>query len=271
MFEKLKKIFNAGRHAEKEMDTVRNKSSVSGNEQQPKLKKKEKDSANNLTKTGIRKLDPNASLYDLFQTEDREETDRKPEKPRKGNLDGKTKKNKHGIPILDHQNDYTTFFLEEMPERSPEETSSITAKNRKHQDDTEIDFADMINTSFKGKTTEDLLAEKTGTPYRKNKISLKQKLKLYPSPQVRLDLHGYTASAAERKADTFLRNARAHGTRTLLIIVGKGLHSEDGRAILRDVAEELLIRLTQEKIVLAYEWDNRKKSKSGAVIVYLNF
>jgi hypothetical protein len=39
--------------------------------------------------------------------------------------------------------------------------------------------------------------------------------------------------------------------------------------VLPDVVEDKLIELKRQNIVLAYEWDKKKKSKSGAVIVYL--
>jgi hypothetical protein len=55
----------------------------------------------------------------------------------------------------------------------------------------------------------------------------------------------------------------------VLIIVGKGLHSE-GRAVLPDVVAAELARLRQEKQVLAHRWERGAKRKSGAIIVYLH-
>jgi hypothetical protein len=68
---------------------------------------------------------------------------------------------------------------------------------------------------------------------------------------------------------SFVERSRYRGKRTLLIIVGKGRHSE-GRAILPDVVEAELARLRQERRVLAHRWERGAKRKSGAIIVYLN-
>ena len=55
-----------------------------------------------------------------------------------------------------------------------------------------------------------------------------------------LDLHGYTAKEAEDKTASYIKAAAKNGLQSLLIITGKGLHSE-GEGILRDVVEALLI------------------------------
>ncbi len=270
MFDKLKKIFKGGRFSGKEKDISRDTPSLSNITTPHTAEKDEPESRHNLTKTGIRKIDANANLYELFQADREEKIYQKPEKTGNRKPDVKSLKNKHGIPILDQKKDYETIFLEGTVAASQDKTPPDSGKNADNPDDVEIDFSEMINISFKGKTTEDLLAEKTDDiPGGKSPLHFKQKLQFHLAPQAQLDLHGYTAATAERKAETFIRNARMHGTQTLLIIVGKGLHSDDGRAVLRDVAENLLIRLKQEKIIIAYDWDRTKKTKSGAVIVYL--
>lgn len=50
--------------------------------------------------------------------------------------------------------------------------------------------------------------------------------------------------------------------------MGKGLHSEDG-PVLPHVVEDLLKEMKQENVVLSYEWEGKKKSKYGAMLVYL--
>jgi DNA-nicking Smr family endonuclease len=158
-------------------------------------------------------------------------------------------KNKHGIPLLPdidswHSND----------------NSSETEKN---------EFMRLLNDSLGGKTRHVLMNEKGVRTVRKKTLSLKEKVKRYPLPQSQLDLHGYTAIKAELRSETFLKNAYGNQMHTVIIIVGKGLHSDDG-AVLPDVIESLLIRLRKEGVVLLYEWENEKKSRSGSVIVYLN-
>ena len=65
-----------------------------------------------------------------------------------------------------------------------------------------------------------------------------------------------------------MTTAKKEGYFTLRIIVGKGLHSEDG-PVLPHVIEDLLKELKKDNIVLSYQWEGGKKSKSGAAIVHL--
>ncbi len=53
------------------------------------------------------------------------------------------------------------------------------------------------------------------------------------TPQERLDLHGLTVDEARRRADEFLRAAQAMVLIKVLIIHGKGNHSEGGQGVLR--------------------------------------
>ncbi len=99
-------------------------------------------------------------------------------------------------------------------------------------------------------------------------ISLKARLKRYPPPQKTLDLHGETASIAEIKTESYIKKCRREGIFTLQIVVGKGLHSQWG-PVLPDIIEDLLIKLKKDGIVLWFRWDRKKKSQSGALIVYI--
>lgn len=278
MFERLKKIFSTGRTPEKEKGKTSETLPLRSAGQLTRIEKKEKRSHRHLTKTGIRKIDPKEDLYQLFKETQPEETVPKPDKPPKSKHLKKTQKNRHGIPILDSRTDYLAAFSGKTPgEASRQKAMPAAHENaedkadliKDESDEPEVDFAEIINSGFKGKSTEELLAEKSDMHDAEKVLSLKEKLSLYPYPQARLDLHGCNAVTAERKTDAFLRNAYMQGTQTLLVIVGKGLHSDDGRAVLPDVVEALLIKLKQEKIVLTYEWENKKKTRSGAVIVYL--
>lgn len=58
-----------------------------------------------------------------------------------------------------------------------------------------------------------------------------------------LDLHGRTVEAAWRLVDDLLWQAQAHGWLYLRVITGKGVHSEDGRAVL---SEEIPARLRND-------------------------
>ena len=59
-------------------------------------------------------------------------------------------------------------------------------------------------------------------------------------PQERLDLHGFTVDEARRRADEFLRAAQAMGLSKVLIIHGKGNHSEGGRGVLKGSIRDYL-------------------------------
>lgn len=54
------------------------------------------------------------------------------------------------------------------------------------------------------------------------------------SPEARLDLHGFTSSEAYIEAASFLKEQYYLGKKKVEIVTGKGLHSPDGRAVVRD-------------------------------------
>ncbi|WP_321991178.1 Smr/MutS family protein [Marispirochaeta aestuarii] len=53
------------------------------------------------------------------------------------------------------------------------------------------------------------------------------------APQESLDLHGYTVEEALKELDGFLLRSKRRGLRKVLIIHGKGNHSDTGDSILR--------------------------------------
>ncbi len=288
MFEKLKKIFSTKRQKnnrkihhqpqsqiqthreEKKPDKIAPSSNKQSNKKNIKTGSEKKlKQTNGYTKTGIKKIDPKEDLYLLFQADKEETKDHETKTDteyRKSKRGKQIQRDKHGFPIFDKQNDYLTIFTGEKSGQSPKRPEHETSS---HLDDSDDNFAELLNKSLKGKTVEELLAEKRDLKKSAKPLTVRQKIKMYPPPQAQLDLHGYSAAKAEEKTDTFLKNAYMRGTKTLLIIVGKGLHSE-GHAVLPDVVESLLVRLKQSRIVLTYEWENRRKTKSGAVIVYLH-
>ncbi|WP_022667465.1 Smr/MutS family protein [Desulfospira joergensenii] len=151
----------------------------------------------------------------------------------------RTDLNKHGLPVI---------------RELPEEFSRFVPE------EAEEDFQTLLDESLK-------------TPVKKEKkssrpIPLKKRLKRYPGPEKELDLHGYTALGAQVRARSFILSCKHRGFFTLRIIVGKGLHSDLG-PVLPDVVEDLLKEMKKEDIVLSFQWDGKKKSRSGAVIIYL--
>lgn len=161
-----------------------------------------------------------------------------PENPETHDMDSfsKNKLNRHGVPVLDNRSEETADF-------SMEE-----------------DFAQLLEISFKEKSTPALT--------KSSPMPVKKRIKRYPPVEVELDLHGFTAIGAQVKAQSFIHSCKNQGYFTLRIIVGKGLHSDLG-PVLPDVVEDVLQEMKKQNLVIFYEWDKKKKSKSGAVIVYL--
>jgi DNA-nicking Smr family endonuclease len=91
-------------------------------------------------------------------------------------------------------------------------------------------------------------------------------LKDYPAaPQDELDLHGKKAVEAEREMKLFIIKAKRLSMRLIRIITGKGLHSEEGQSVLKEVAERKATELKREGLVFSYKWEKNK----GSMLVYL--
>ena len=257
-----------------------------------------------VNRKGIRVFEPGQDVESLLQGDDipsEEPRTLRPEKqikPRPKVKKRETRFTKHGFPILDRMDDFSCFMENNKEEVREDEGMKGTelqrkaplqaeARNRdKHgipilsAEDSQAmdrmfmenggdDFSRLLNESLGQKSREVMLDEKGTRNVRRKPLTFKQKISRYPLPQSQLDLHGYTSIKAELRAETYLKNAFNSHIHTLIIIVGKGLHSEEG-AVLPDVVENLLIRLRKAHIVFYYEWERQKKSQSGSVIVYLN-
>jgi len=164
------------------------------------------------------------------------------------------KRNKHGIPFLDGEESLSGMFQKHNEFDNHSMDHSV--------------LSDLIDATLKGQNSDALMRAKKGSP-PPEPVPLKKRLKRYPLPERKLDLHGFTAAEAVVKTEAFLRTALMNGIFTLKIIVGRGLHSPHG-AVLPDVVEDYLRKLKKQGIVLWFEWDKKHKVKSGAVIVYLN-
>ncbi len=180
---------------------------------------------------------------------------------------GKKKTKQKKIPkTLTSDQDYYKAFGVEQPHEAPV-AGTDTEQERQPEVEPEPEFAALLEESLKGKSESALLRakqEKTAG----SAMPLQRRLKRYPPPECELDLHGFQAIGARIQADSFIRSRKEQGVFTLRIIVGKGKHSEF-RAVLPDVIEDVLNALKKDQVVLHYEWDRKRKSQSGAVIVYL--
>ena len=140
-----------------------------------------------------------------------------------------------------------------------------------NRNDDEEDFAKMFEESQTDSFQIHLMENKKRSEKSNDTGSLtaSQKIKLYPDPEIVLDLHGYTAAEAEEATEAFIRKAQKKNVRTVRLITGKGLHSE-GKAVLPDVVERKILELKRKKQLLGYRWEKKDKRKSGAVIAFLN-
>lgn len=85
-------------------------------------------------------------------------------------------------------------------------------------------------------------------------------------PEAELDLHGLTVEEACTKVQFFLQDALYQGCRTVLVITGKGAHSNDG-PVLRIAMEGLL--KSQKELVLEWGLAPQRYGGRGALIVFL--
>jgi DNA-nicking Smr family endonuclease len=83
------------------------------------------------------------------------------------------------------------------------------------------------------------------------------------------DLHGHTAREAEREVHRFVRESQRAGKRWVLVIVGKGLHSPDGKGTLKDQMVDALSKRAPARFVLAFRTAPRHLGGTGALVTRL--
>lgn len=157
---------------------------------------------------------------------------------------------KKGFRVITDKHNLYALFGEEEVKQEPEDFTQM--------------FERAQTDSFQLRLLADKKQTKDYEPFRPPTAQIK----VYPPPQRELDLHGYTAAEAENEVESFIRNARLQGVRTLRVIVGKGLHSQ-GKAVLPDLVERRIIELKRLNCVLGFSWEKKEKTKSGAMIIYL--
>lgn len=132
---------------------------------------------------------------------------------------------------------------------------------RNKPDCKEGDFASAMNEWLDAYPPEekDEMHSRKGTGYSRYKVKRM-------APQASLDLHGHTYEEACMETDSFLRRCRDKGYRKVLIIHGKGLHSEKGVSVLKKKIRQYL-----QKHPLAGELKvpDQQTGGDGAIVVYL--
>jgi DNA-nicking Smr family endonuclease len=85
-----------------------------------------------------------------------------------------------------------------------------------------------------------------------------------------LDLHGQRVARVADLVAGFVRTHHRRGARNLLIIAGKGLHSEDGVGVLRHALIEALTQGLAAPLILAFSSAHSSLGGSGALAVLLS-
>jgi DNA-nicking Smr family endonuclease len=99
--------------------------------------------------------------------------------------------------------------------------------------------------------------------------SLRQLASARFEAEAKLDLHGLRREDARRAVREFVRAQHGRGARYLLLIVGKGTHSEDGIGVLGDALIEELIGGVVAPLVCAFTSAHVQHGGIGAVAVRL--
>ncbi len=89
------------------------------------------------------------------------------------------------------------------------------------------------------------------------------------TPEARVDLHGLVRTDALRVVRQFLKDARARARLTVLIIHGKGAHSEGGIGVLEEACVEALTTGGSAPYVEAFATAPPKFGGRGAILVRL--
>lgn len=89
------------------------------------------------------------------------------------------------------------------------------------------------------------------------------------SAQAHLDLHGLTREEAKPALENFIQQARIAGHRCVLVVTGRGLHSQDQLPVLKEGVQQWLTRGRASKQVLAFCSARPKDGGAGALYVLL--
>lgn len=84
-----------------------------------------------------------------------------------------------------------------------------------------------------------------------------------------LDLHGERTARVSELVSSFVRSHHRRGARHLLIIVGKGLHSEDGTGVLLPAVIDALTQSLCAPLVRGFATAHQRHGGTGAIAVLL--
>lgn len=107
--------------------------------------------------------------------------------------------------------------------------------------------------------------DKDSSSDKRQPQAVSRKKLMKQSSQKSLDLHGMTAEQARVEVERFLHDSKQQGLRKVLIIHGKGYHSQD-RPVLKN---EVIKILERSPITGGFGTAKRNEGGSGAVWVLL--
>ncbi len=136
---------------------------------------------------------------------------------------------------------YTRPVEEEKPIEEKEEKKEIKTTSPKYTPT--ASFSSILSTYEKKtdkreKTFSEIMEEKGDGRKKKASLSINELRRM--NVQATLDLHGETQSDSATMISSFVDECVEHGLRKISIITGKGLHSENGNGVLKDLALSLL-------------------------------
>lgn len=114
------------------------------------------------------------------------------------------------------------------------------------------------------KTFSEIIQEKGDNKKKKTFFSINDLRRM--DPQSTLDLHGENKAESTELIQDFLDDSVSHGLRKVSIITGKGLHSETGSGVLRELTESIL---SSSPLVLETSSAPINKGGSGAIWIIL--
>ena len=127
-------------------------------------------------------------------------------------------------------------------------------------------FLAALGEAMGGDNEPEAASQRAPVRQRRARASLKEQLRRGAAIDAELDLHGRTTREARPRVEAFLREAQREGWELVRIIVGKGLNSPDGEAVLRPAVETWLADDFRE-LVAEFTEAGRGRGGSGALII----
>ncbi|MCB9601758.1 MAG: Smr/MutS family protein [Sandaracinus sp.] len=143
---------------------------------------------------------------------------------------------------------------------------------RKHRDEAEEAARKRLDSLVAGGVSFEVRRDEHGVEAKRKGASdrtLMMILRSELTPEARVDLHGLTRDAALKVVRQFVKDARSRARLTLLLIHGKGAHSEGGIGVLEEACVEALTKGGSAPYVEAFATAPQKFGGRGAIVVRL--